>query len=113
MFRFLIHWLLTAIALMIVCRLVTGYQVEGTQSALEAAVAIGLLNGILGYALKTIRFPFAIIAFSLFMVLINAAAIMLASQMVGGFTVFGWDPALWGAAILSSIGFIVRAVSKE
>jgi uncharacterized membrane protein YvlD (DUF360 family) len=47
------------------------------------------------------------------MVFINAAAIMLASQMVGGFTVFGWSPAFWGAAILSSIGFFVRALSKE
>ena len=113
MFRFLIHWLLTAVALMIVCRLLPGFQVEGMQSALEASVAIGLLNGGLGFVLKTIRFPFALITFSVFMVFINAAAIMLTSQMVGGFTVFGWIPAFWGAAILSSIGFFVRALSKE
>jgi putative membrane protein len=113
MFRFLIHWLLTAIALMAVCRLVPGFQLQGTQGALEASVAIGLVNGILGYVLMTIRFPFAIVVFGLFTILINAAAIMLASQIVGGFTVYDWVPAFWGGAVLSTIGFIVRAFSKE
>ncbi len=113
MFRLLIHWLLSAIALLLVARIVPGFFVTGLQAALVAAVVIGFLNATLGFLLKLITFPLAILTFGVFLLVINAAMILFASHLVGGFTVYGWVPAFWGAAVLSILGLIIRAFAKE
>ncbi len=113
MFRVLIHWLLSAIALMLVARLVPGFYVEGVETALVAAVVIGLLNATLGFLMKVVTFPFALITFGVFLLVINASMILLASKIVGGFYVYGWVPAFWGAVILSLLGMVIRAVMKD
>jgi putative membrane protein len=113
MFRVLIHWLLSAIALMIVTNLIPGFYINNAITAAEAAAVIGLLNATLGFLLKVITFPFAVITAGLFLLIINAAMIRLASGMVGGFYVYGWWPAFWGAVVLSLLGMVIRAVMKD
>ena len=83
MFRALIHWLLSAIALMITANFVPGFYVNDVHSALVAALAIGILNATLGFLMKVITFPFAILTFGLFLIVINASMILLASCWSG------------------------------
>jgi putative membrane protein len=113
MFRLLIHWLLSAIALMLVSRLVPGFEVNGLITAMGAAVVIGFLNATLGFLMKVVTFPFAVLTFGLFLLVINAAMILLASKIVIGFYVYGWVPAFWGAVVLSLLGMVIRAVMKD
>jgi putative membrane protein len=113
MFRMLVHWVLSAISLMLVSRIVPGFFVTGLQSAMIAAVVIGLLNATLGFVLKVITFPIAIVTFGIFLIFINAAMILLASHIVGGFYVYGWHPAFWGAVVLSVLSLVIRAFSTE
>jgi putative membrane protein len=113
MFRMLIHWVLCAISLMVVSRVVPGFFVTGLQSAMIAAVVIGFLNATLGFMLKVITFPLAILTFGVFLIFINAAMILLASRIVGGFYVYGWTPAFWGAVVLAVLGLLIRFFSKE
>jgi putative membrane protein len=113
MFRMLVHWVLSAVSLMLISRVVPGFFVTGLQSAMIAAVVIGFLNATLGFMLKVITFPLAILTFGVFLIFINAAMILLASRIVGGFYVYGWTPAFWGAAILSILSLIIRAFSRE
>ena len=113
MFRALIHWVLSGIALMVVANIVPGFYVNDLQSALLAAFVIGVLNATLGFLLKVITFPFAIVTFGVFLLVINAAMIMLASKIVAGFIVYGWVPAFWGAAVLAMIGMLIRALMKD
>jgi len=113
MFRMVIHWLLSAIALMFVSRVVPGFFVTGIQAALIAAVVIGFLNATLGFLLKALTFPLVILTFGLFLLVINAGMILIASHVVQGFYVYGWRPAVIGAAVLAIIGLFIRAFSKE
>ncbi len=113
MFRAIIHWVLSAIALMVATRLVPGFYVSDIQSALLAAAAIGVLNATLGFALKVITLPFAILSFGVFLIVINAGMILLASKIVPGFVVYGWVPAFWAALILSILGMLIRALMKD
>ena len=113
MFRALIHWLLSAIGIMVVANLIPGFYVNDLQSALLAALVIGVLNATLGFFLKVITFPFAILTFGVFLLLINAAMIMLAAKIVPGFIVYGWGPAFWGALVLALLGMLIRSLMKD
>ncbi|MGC1421370.1 MAG: phage holin family protein [Terracidiphilus sp.] len=113
MFRALIHWILSAIAIMVVAKLVPGFYVNDVQSALFAALVIGVLNATLGFVLKVITFPFAILTLGIFLLLINAAMILLAAKIVPGFVVYGWVPAFWGGVVLAVLGMLIRALMKD
>ena len=110
--RLFIHWVLSAFVLLIISRIVPGFQVHGLEPALIAALVIGLLNGTLGLLLKIVTFPITILTFGLFLLVINALMIRLASHVVAGFHVSGWIPALWGAVALSLLGMGIHKFTK-
>ena len=113
MFKLLIHWLLSALALLVIAHFLPGFVVRGLEPALVAALVIGLLNATLGFLLKIITFPITILTLGLFLLVINAMMILLASHIVTGFHVTGWIPALIGAAALALVGIAVHAGSKR
>ena len=113
MTRLLVHWFLSAIALLIVANVVPGFHVRGLGSALLAAAVIGLVNGTLGLILKIISLPLIILTFGLFLLVVNALMLEFASALVPGFVVNGFVPAFWGAVVLSLIHLVMRAVSRD
>jgi len=113
MLKLLLHWLLSAIALVLVSQLVPGFVVRGLGPALVAALVIGLLNATVGLLLKIITFPLTILTLGLFLLVINGLMILVASSIVPGFKVYGMVPAFWGAVVLAILGMIFRAITKE
>ena len=111
--KLLLHWLLSAIALIVVAQVVPGFHVSGLVPALIASLVIGLLNATLGLFLKIITFPISILTLGLFLLVINGLMILLASAIVRGFHVTGWLPAIIGAVVLALLGMLIRAVTKD
>ena len=111
--KLLLHWLLSAIALLVVSHLVPGFTVRGLVPALIAALVIGLLNATVGLLLKIVTFPISILTLGLFLLVINGLMILLASAIVPGFHVSGLLPATIGAAVLALLGMLARAISGE
>ena len=87
MLGLLVQWLLSAIALLIVSRLVPGFHVDGLWPAMIASLVIGLLNATVGLILKIITFPLSILTLGVFLLVINGLMILLASSIVRGFHV--------------------------
>ena len=112
MLRLLLHWLLSAIALLLTSRLVPGFEVRGLGSAMIAALVIGLLNATVGLVLKILTFPISILTLGLFLLVINAIMILVASAVVPGFRVYGLIPAFWGAVALALLGLLFRYVAR-
>lgn len=111
--RLILHWILSAIALIVVAHFVPGFHVRGLIPALIAAVVIGLLNATVGLFIKIVTFPLTILTLGLFLLVVNGLMILLASAVVPGFHVVGFVPALWGALILALLGMLIRAVVKD
>ena len=111
--RLLLHWILSALALILVAHFVPGFHVAGLIPALIAAVVIGLLNATLGLLLKIITIPLSILTLGIFLLVINGLMILLASAVVPGFHVNGIVPAFWGAIVLALLGMLIRAVVKD
>ncbi len=106
--RLLLNWLLSALAVWIVSRLVPGVVVHGPAAALIAAVVIGFVNATLGLFLKIITFPLTLLTFGLFWFVINAAMLELASAIVPGFEVRSFGAAFIGAIVLSLVNVLLR-----
>ena len=104
----LIHWVLTAVAIWIVSRLVPGFSVSGPVAALIAAVVIGFVNATIGLFLKIVTFPLTMVTFGLFWLIINAVMIKLASAIVPGFRVDTFGAAFWGAIVLSLVNVALK-----
>lgn len=98
---------------MVTTSLVPGFYINDLQSALIAAVVIGILNATVGFILKVLTFPFALVTGGIFLLVVNAAVILLATKFVTGFVVYGWVPAFWAAVILAAIGVLIRALMKD
>jgi putative membrane protein len=108
--RLILHWILSAVALMIVAHVVPGFYIRSFGAALIAALVIGLVNATLGFFLKVLTFPFIILTLGLFWFVVNAVMLMVASWLVPGFIVRGFVPAFWGAIVLALINMVFRAL---
>lgn len=113
MLGLLFQWLLYAIALLIVSKIVPGFYVRGLWPAMIAAVVIGLLNATLGFVLKVVTFPLSILTLGIFLLVINALMILLASSIVKDFDVRGFFPAFWGGIVLALLGMAIRWITKR
>jgi putative membrane protein len=108
MIQLLVRWIIHAVLLLVVSRLVPGFEVDGLRSALIAALVIGLVNATLGVFLKIVTFPLSVVTLGLFLLVINAMMLLFVSNFVRGFVVHGFAPAFWGALLLSLLGMVIR-----
>jgi len=108
--RLLLNWVLSAIAVWIVSKLVPGIHVSGPTAALIAALAIGFINATLGALLKVVTFPLTVVTLGLFWLVINALMLELASKVVPGFQVQGFVAAFVGAIVLSLVNLLLKAI---
>ena len=102
-----IRWLVSAVLLLVVSRVVPGFEVAGLGSALVASLLIGLVNATLGLFLKIVTFPLSIITFGVFLLVINALMLLFVSGLVRGFVVRGFAPAFWGALLLALLHMLM------
>lgn len=110
MIHLFLMWLLSALALLLVSRVVPGFELVGLGSALVASLVVGLLNATLGFLLKLLTFPLGILTLGLFFLVINAIILLLASAFVPGFQIRGFVPAFVGAIVLALIHMLFRLV---
>jgi putative membrane protein len=106
--RILLNWLLSALAVWVVSRVVPGIHVAGLAAALIAALVIGFVNATLGLLLKIITFPLTILTLGIFWFVINALMLEMAAAVVPGFRVDTFASAFWGAIVLSLVNMLFR-----
>jgi len=111
--RLLLHWLLSALALIIVANVVPGFYLRGIGSALWAAVVIGLINATLGLILKVVTFPLTVLTLGLFWLVINALMLWFATAFVPGFHISGFGAAFIGALVLMLVNMLFRALTPK
>ena len=107
----LIHWLLSGVALLIVASIVPGIQVDGFVAALIAALVVGFVGATVGLVLKVVLLPFIIITLGLVYFLINGLTLKLASVIVPGFRVNGCLPAVLGSILLSIVDYVLNRLA--
>ena len=104
----ILHWILSGVALLIVAQILPGIQVEGFGAALIAALVIGLVSATVGLLLKIILLPFIILTLGIVYFLINGLMLKVASALVPGFRVNGCLPAVLGSILLTLVDYLLN-----
>jgi putative membrane protein len=94
--EFIIRLLLNAVAVVGASYLLSGIHVKNFKYAILVALVLSILNVFLKPFLVFLTFPITLVTLGLFLLIINAAIIQVASWLIGsGFSVDGW---LWAVA---------------
>jgi len=109
--NWILHWLLSGVALVVVAHVLPGIQVESFGAALIAALVIGLVSATVGLVLKIILFPFILLTLGVVYFLINGLMLKLASAFVPGFRVYGCLPAVLGSILLTLVDFVLNRLA--
>ena len=107
----IIHWILSGVALLIVANVLPGIQVESFGSALIAALVIGFVSATVGLILKIVLLPFIILTLGVVYFLINGLMLKLASELVPGFRVNGCMPAVVGSILLTLVDYLLNRLA--
>lgn len=110
MLRFIITWLITAIALLITTYFVPGFYLEGFIPALFAAVILGLVNAVVRPILVILTLPITLLTLGFFLLVINAISLGLVAALTPGFSIAGFLPAIVGAVVLSFTTWVLQLV---
>src|SRR5271157_1188326 len=108
MLHIIVVWLLSALALWLVARIVPGIEVRDFGAALLATIVIAVVNAVIGPILRFFAWPLTILTLGLFPLIINAFLLKLASLITPGFKVNGFLSALAGSLVLTILTAILR-----
>ncbi|SPF40007.1 conserved membrane hypothetical protein [Candidatus Sulfopaludibacter sp. SbA4] len=104
----IVGWLVSALALWIVAQIIPGIMVRDFVSALVATAVLALVDVTVGPFLRLIAFPLTILTLGLFLLVINALLLKLASLFTPGFKVHGFLPAVLGSLVLTILSSFLR-----
>ncbi|HLT50752.1 MAG TPA: phage holin family protein [Arenibacter sp.] len=98
--------LITAIAVIILAYILPGVGVESYLTAIIVAIVLSLLNLIVKPVLIILTLPVTILTLGLFLLIINAVIILLASNIVSGFHIDN----IWWALLFSLLLSFLQSI---
>ena len=115
----IIRWVIVAAALILTAYIVPGITVEGNGFIVVfgMAVVLGFVNAFIRPLLTLLSCGFIVLTLGLFLLVVNAVSLWLASWMAQnwfglGFVVDGFWPAFWGSILISVISFMLSLFIK-
>jgi putative membrane protein len=105
----ILELLLSTLAVLLTCYLLPGVAINNFFGALVVAGVISLLNTFVRPLLILLTIPITLITFGLFLLIINAFLILLAGEIVPGFTVSGFWWALLFSILLTLFTSLFRS----
>lgn len=111
--KFILRLLLSALAVVILSKVLPHVSVDSYVTAIIVALVLSLLNFIVKPIMVILTLPITIITFGLFLLVINAAIILLADHFIDGFSVDGFWWALLFSLLLSFLQSILFSFLRE
>jgi putative membrane protein len=105
--RFLIRWLINAVALYLTTLVVPGVRVTSFGGAVVAALVLGVVNAVLRPVLLLLTLPFNILTLGLFTFVVNAFMLYLVAVATHQLVLQSALAAFVGAIVLSVISFVL------
>lgn len=107
---FLLHLVLTAVALLVVAQLVGGVYVSGFGSALAGAIVLGIVNAVVRPIMILLTLPLTLLTLGLFLFVVNALMLWLVAALVPGMEIGGFGAALLGSLLLTVLNLLIDSL---
>lgn len=107
---FIIKLLLTALAAFFAAKLTPGVNITSYWTAILLAIVLGLLDVFVKPILEFISIPVTIVTLGLFLLVINALIIMVASWIINIFQVSGFWAAMLYSIIFSIVSWLLNII---
>src|SRR5436189_4128408 len=101
--RFVLKFIIGALALWAATKVVHGVRITDTETLLLAALVLGLVNAIVRPIVIILTLPLSLISLGLFLLVINGAMIGLTAWVLPGMTV----DSLWDAILASLVIWVI------
>jgi putative membrane protein len=108
--NYLYKILISGVAVMFAAYVLPGVAIDGFVTALWVAVILSLLNGFVKPLLIILTIPVTVFTLGLFLVVINAAMILLTDYFISDFVVDNFWWALLFSIILSIVASILERI---
>ena len=108
--KLLLSWILNALALLLVAKLIPDIHVVGLDTALIAAVVIGLVNMLIRPVLVILTLPITVLTLGLFMLVINGFLFWGVGRYLQGFEVRTMMAGIIGALVYSVITWVLASL---
>lgn len=104
--------IIMTLSLMVVGLLLPGVHITSVLTAVLAALVISLLNNFLRPILLVLSIPFTIVTMGLFIFVINAVIIWLASKVVSSFQIDGFGTAFVAALLITALNYLLELPNR-
>jgi putative membrane protein len=105
MSRFVAHWVVTGLSLVVADWLLSGIRISSTLSLILGALVLGLVNALVRPVLTVLTLPLTILTLGLFYLVVNGIAFALAAALVPGFGVASLGSAMLGALVVAIVSW--------
>lgn len=106
--QLLIYLAISSLSVFIASYIIPGIHVQNIATVVIVAVVLGILNTILKPVLVFLTLPITLITLGLFIFVLNALLVLLASAIVPGFKVDGFFPALLFSIAVSLVSWFLN-----
>ena len=100
------------LTLLVVGLILPGVHIDSVLTAVIAAFVIALLNNFLRPILLVLSLPFTIVTMGLFILVINAVIIWLASKVVPSFQIDGFGTAFVAALLITALNYLLELPNR-
>lgn len=107
-----LYFLVMAVAMLLLSRVLPGFQVDGIGPAIWAALILALLNAIVRPVLFVLTLPLTVLTLGLFLFVLNAIVLSLAAALVPGFRILGFGTTLLASVLLGLVGMAWKAAVR-
>jgi putative membrane protein len=111
--NFIFQIIISSLAVYLTAYILPGISIKSFLASIGVAIVLALLNIFLKPLLIILSFPATILTLGLFLLVINAFIIFLASKIVDGFAVDGFWWALLFSIVLSFVTGILNRLGER
>lgn len=112
--NFLTKVLISTLAVLVTAALLPGVSIENNLvTAILVAIVISFLNAVIKPILVILTIPITFVTLGLFLLVINAAIILLADYLIKDFQVAGFWSALFFSIILSLVNSFFEGIQRR
>lgn len=105
--------ILNSLALLLTAYIVPGFKVADVQTAVLAAIVLGVVNTFIKPALLFLTAPLTLLTLGLFAFVVNAVVLWIVAAFVGGVIIDGVVPAILAAVVLSVVSTALSTLVKD